>query len=156
MVVKFKALSKLALLPKKATQGAAAYDLYIPKSVVINRGRQIVPLDFGIEIPYGYEAKIEPRSGFSSKGMEGASVLSTFDGETVGRFNCDVIQGKIDSDYRGCLGVIINNQDEEFIIPRGTRIAQLTFYKVEDIEFEEVEELTQTERGNGGFGSSGK
>lgn len=82
--------------------------------------------------------------------------MSTFDGETVGRFNCDVIQGKIDSDYRGCLGVIINNQDEEFIIPRGTRIAQLTFYKVEDVEFEEVEELTQTERNDGGFGSTGK
>lgn len=156
MKIKFKPLSELAIMPKKATQGAAAYDLYIPKSVVINRGRQIVPLDFGIEIPYGYEAKIEPRSGFSSKGMEGASVLSTFDGETVGRFNCDVIQGKIDSDYRGCLGVIINNQDEEFIITRGTRIAQLTFYKVEDIEFEVVEELTKTERGDGGFGSSGK
>ena len=72
------------------------------------------------------------------------------------RFDCDVIQGKIDSDYRGCLGVIVDNKDVEFRIMRGTRIAQLTFYKVEDVTFEEVEELTQTERGDGGFGSTNK
>ena len=156
MKIKIKPLTQQAYLPKKATKGAAAYDVYIPKSVIIRQGRQIIPLDFAIEIPYGYEAKIEPRSGFSSKGMEGVSVLAAYDGKTIGRFNCDVIQGKIDSDYRGCVGVIVNNQDCEFSMIRGTRIAQLTIYKVEDIEFEEVEELTETERGEGGYGSTGK
>lgn len=151
MKIKFKPLSELAIMPKKATKGSAAYDVYTPESRIIHKGRQIIPLDFAIEIPYGYEAKIEPRSGFSSKGMEG--LYSEGD---VRRFNCDVIQGKIDSDYRGNVGVIVNNQDVEFLIPRETRIAQLTIYKVEDIEFEEVEELSETNRGDGGFGSTGK
>lgn len=156
MKIKFKALSELAFLPKKATEGAAAYDVYLPKNIIIKEGRQIIPLDFAIELPYGYEAKIEPRSGFSSKGMEGLSVLSAFDGKSRGRFNCDVLQGKIDSDYRGCVGVIVNNQECEFSILRGTRIAQLTIYKVEDAEFEIVEELTETKRGAGGYGSTNK
>ena len=154
--IKFKPLSELAFLPKKATEGAAAYDVYLPKNTIIKEGRQIIPLDFAIELPYGYEAKIEPRSGFSSKGMEGLSVLSVFDGKSRGRFNCDVLQGKIDSDYRGCVGVIVNNQECEFSVLRGTRIAQLTIYKVEDAEFEIVEELTETKRGAGGYGSTNK
>ena len=58
MNVKFKALSELAYLPKKGTAGAAAYDVYVPKSTFVKEGRQIIPLDFAIEIPYGYEAKI--------------------------------------------------------------------------------------------------
>ena len=156
MKVKIRPLTELAIMPKKATEGAAAYDVYVPKTINVFQGRQIIPLDFAMEIPYGLEAKIEPRSGFSSKGMEGISMLAAYDGETKGRFNCDVIQGKIDSDYRGCVGVIINNQDCEFIIQRGTRIAQLTIYKVEDVEFEEVKKLTKTERGDGGFGSTGR
>lgn len=156
MEVKIKALSESFIMPKKATEGAAAYDVYAPKHTIIQQGRQIIQLDFALEIPFGYEAKIEPRSGFSSKGMEGISVLATYDGETKGRFNCDVIQGKIDSDYRGCVGVIVNNQDVEFSIIRGTRIAQLTIYKVEDAQFEFVNELSKTERGDGGFGSTNK
>lgn len=152
MKVKFKPLSELAFLPRKATEGAAAYDVYLPKNTFIRKGRQIVPLDFAIELPYGYEAKIEPRSGFSSKGMEGYAI----NGVTSIRFNCDVLQGKIDSDYRGCVGVIVRNQDVGFEMYRGTRIAQLTIYKVEDAEFEVVDELTETDRGDGGFGSTNK
>lgn len=154
--IKFKPLSDLAFLPKKGTKGAAAYDVYVPKNTIVKEGRQVIPLDFAIELPYGYEAKIEPRSGFSSKGMEGMSVLSSFDGDSRSRFNCDVLQGKIDSDYRGCVGVIVNNQECEFSILRGTRIAQLTIYKVEDAEFELTEELSETERGVGGYGSTNK
>jgi dUTP pyrophosphatase len=84
--------------------------------------------------------------------MEGYAV----NGVTPIRFNCDVIQGKIDSDYRGCVGVIVHNQDIGFEMWRGTRIAQLTIYKVEDAEFEVVDELTETDRGHGGFGSTNK
>lgn len=156
MKIRIKPLSELAIMPKKATEGAAAYDVYVPKSTYVKRGRQVIPLDFGIELPYGYEAKIEPRSGFSSKGMEGVLVLGTFEEEPKARFNCDVIQGKIDSDYRGNVGVIVNNQDMEFLIPRKARIAQLTIYKVEEAEFELTEELTETERNDGGFGSTNK
>lgn len=149
--VKFKPLSEFAFLPKKATKGAAAYDVYTPLGVIINKGRHIIPLDFAIELPYGYEAKIEPRSGFSSKGMEGL-----YSSTERRRFDCDVLQGKIDSDYRGNVGVIVHNRDCEFLLERGTRIAQLTIYKVEDIEFEITDELNESERNNGGFGSTGK
>lgn len=151
MKIKFKPLSELAIMPKKATCGSAAYDVYTPESKIINTGRQIIPLDFAIELPYGYEAKIEPRSGFSSKGMEGI-----YKDAEKRRFDCDVIQGKIDSDYRGCVGVIVKNSDIPFLLERGTRIAQLTIYKVEEAEFEIVEELTQTDRGDGGFGSTNR
>ena len=149
--VKFKPLSELAFLPKKATKGAAAYDVYTPSGVIINKGRHIIPLDFAIELPYGYEAKIEPRSGFSSKGMEGL-----YSSTERRRFDCDVLQGKIDSDYRGNVGVIVHNRDCEFLLERGTRIAQLTIYKVEDIEFEITDELNESERGTGGYGSTGR
>lgn len=151
MKIKFKMLSELTFLPKKGTNGAAAYDVYIPKSTFVKEGRQVIPLDFAIELPYGYEAKIEPRSGSSSKGMEGI-----YSNTEKRRFDCDVIQGKIDSDYRGCVGVIVKNNDMPFLLERGTRIAQLTIYKVEDAEFEVVDELTKTDRGNGGFGSTNR
>lgn len=149
--IKFKPLSELAFLPKKGTKGAAAFDVYTPETRVIHQGRQVVPLDFAIEIPSGYEAKIEPRSGYSSKGMEGL-----YSDTEKRRFNCDVLHGKIDSDYRGYVGVILNNNDCEFLLERGTRVAQLTIYKVEDAEFELTEDLSETERGTGGYGSTNK
>lgn len=157
MKIKIKKLSDQALLPKRATEGSAAYDLYIPEDVMVGSGRQIIKLNFAIEVPEGYEAKIEPRSGYSSKGMEG--VIRVFDKnapkEAKRRFDCDVLVGKIDSDYRGEVGIIINNQDYPFSIKRGQRIAQMTIYKVEDAEFVETEELSDTERGDGGFGHTG-
>ena len=156
MKIKFKPLSEFAYLPKKGTEGAAAYDVYIPQSTFVKTGRQIIPLDFAIELPYGYEAKIEPRSGFSSKGMEGKCLLGTFEDNPTRRFDCDLLHGKIDSDYRGNVGAIVHNRDCEFLIERGLRIAQLTIYKVEDAEFEVVEELTKTDRGHGGFGSTNR
>lgn len=150
-IIKFKRLSEDAIIPKKATDGSIAFDVYVPKDIVIEKGRQVIPLEFAIELPIGYEAKIEARSGFSLKGMEGISE----NGPT--RFDADVITGKIDSDYRGNVGVIINSIEERrFYIKRGTRIAQMTIYhSAPDWEFVEVEELSETERDKGGFGHSG-
>lgn len=150
MKVKFKKLNGEAIIPRKATGGSAAYDVYIPDDISVTSGRQIIPLGFSMEIPSGYEAKIEPRSGFSSKGMEGLS------GSKDGRFDADVIVGKIDSDYRGNIGVIINNRSPfEFLLKKNTRIAQMTFYKAEVAEFVETDTLSDSERGSGGFGSTG-
>ena len=147
MEIKVKKLSEDAIIPRKATKGSAAYDLFVPKDTVIRYGRQIIPLDLAIVVPYGYEAKVEPRSGFSSKGM-----LDKRDE----RKNADVIVGKIDSDYRDGIGVILmSNEEYPFTIAKGTRIAQLTFYKVEDADFVTVDELDETER-VGGFGHTGK
>lgn len=151
MQVKIKKLSNKAIMPKKATIGSAAYDLYVPKDVNVPVGRSIIPLDFALEMPINIEAKIEPRSGFSSKGMEGNICGHN------GRFNCDVLVGKIDSDYRGNVGIILNNNDvTSFTISTGTKVAQMTFYELPVIDILEVDELSDTDRGKGGFGSTGK
>lgn len=156
-----------AQIPKKATQGSAAYDLYVPEDFVVKKGRQVIPLGFAIEMPFGIEALIDPRSGFSSKGMEGFRVeyiMSNhgFELEKTpcvsdypSRFDCDVLQGKIDCDYRKGVGVIVHNRSPyEFLVKAGTRIAQMTFHKVESAEWEEVDELSPSDR-EGGFGSTG-
>ena len=72
-----------------------------------------------------------------------------------GRYNADVIHGLIDPDYRAEVGVIIHNNDNTFYIDRGQRIAQMLICKYEDVALEEADELTKTERQNGGFGSTG-
>ena len=184
MNVKFKKLLPGAILPKKATEGSAAYDLYVPEDVIIKPGRQIIPLGFAMEMEPGYEALVDPRSGFSSKGMEGYEVrdettisfkrdslidasrfywptpeierkAKTFICNDADRFDCDVLEGKIDSDYRDGVGVIVHNRSiKTFLIKAGTRIAQMTFHKVETAEWEEVEELSPSDR-DGGFGSTG-
>lgn len=184
MNVKFKKLLPGAVIPKKATPGSAAYDLYTAEDVIIKPGRQIIPLGFAMEMEPGIEALVDPRSGFSSKGMEGYEVrnekagsliedlclysrrycLSTLETERkektficddADRFDCDVIEGKIDSDFRGGVGVIVHNRDRRtFLIKAGTRIAQMTFHKVETVEWIEVDELSPSER-DGGFGSTG-
>lgn len=163
MKVKFKKLEEGAILPKRATEGSAAYDLYVPKDIVIYKGRNIIPLGFAMEMENGYEALIDPRSGFSSKGMQGHRIVMHEDEDKKMRdyasvwplrYDCDVIQGKIDSDYRDEVGVIVHNREKGFLIKAGTRIAQMTFHKVESVEWEETDTLSDTER-EGGFGSTG-
>lgn len=153
MEVKIKLLDELAIMPKKATDGSVAYDLYAPENLLIKSGRQVIDLHFAIELPTGYETKIEPRSGYSSKGFAGSAASYM---EPDMRFDCDVLLGKVDSDYRGHVGVIVCNRDcRSFFVKRGQRIAQMTIYKVEDTKLVEAEELSETDRGTGGFGSSG-
>lgn len=169
MKVKFKALFNGVKMPEKATDGSAAYDVCIPEDTIIVPGRQVVKLGFAMEIPEGYEALIDARSGFSSKGMEGypigkfvyetgfGTITCSAEGVSLKphRFNCDVIQGKIDSDYRDGIGVIVHNKgNEKFMLKAGTRIAQMTFHKVESVQWIETDELSETDR-EGGFGSTG-
>lgn len=158
MEVKFKKLNEGAILPKKATEGSAAYDLYAPEDIIILYGRFIVPLGFAMEMPMGIQALIDPRSGFSTKGMEGFKIIYHLDERFISekpfRFDCDVIEGKIDSDYRDGVGVIVHNRGEAFLLKKGTRLAQMTFQKVENVDWAEVEELSETDR-KGGFGSTG-
>lgn len=147
MKVRIKKLVPEAVVPQKATEGSAAYDVYLPQSYTVSYGRQILGLGFAIELEPGYEAKIEPRSGFSSKGMLDIGDV---------RRNADVIVGKIDSDYRQEIGVIVKScESRPFFLEKGTRIAQMTIYKVEEAEFEESQVLSKTGR-TGGFGHSGK
>lgn len=143
--IKIKRLSEDALLPVKATDGAACFDLYVPKDTPICKGRNIVQLDLAIELPRGTYAEVRPRSGFSAKGMEDI---------TGCRRDADVLHGIVDEDYRGNIGVIIRSEDY-FIIKKGTRIAQMLIGEYRQCEFAEVDDLSSTDRGEGGFGHTG-
>lgn len=173
MIVKFKELHPGAVLPSKATPQSVGYDLYVPADICIEHPRQVIPLGFAMELPCGVEAKIEPRSGFSSKGIEGFALKQSVNdpyGKTDFQpglwqridmaecFNADVLVGKIDPDYRGEVGVIIRNNEpgKPFLVAKGTRIAQMTFYKTGTADFELVQDLSDTDRGTGGYGSTGK
>jgi len=102
--------------------------------------RALVPTGIAVEIPPGYEAQIRPRSGLAIK--HGITLLNT--------------PGTIDADYRGEIKVIlINLGEEDFVINRGDRIAQMVICPVVRVELEEVEELSTTSRSDGGFGSTG-
>ena len=150
------------IMPQKATEGAAAYDLYVPEDVQVQRGRQVVDLKFSLELPRGYAATIQPRSGFSAKGMEVAfdEDFNLCEEAMTARINSDVVRGLIDEDYRGSVGVIVNTSEEytpygKWILKKGTRIAQMQIVKVPQTELVAVSELSDTNRGNGGFGSTG-
>jgi dUTP pyrophosphatase len=102
--------------------------------------RAIVPTGLFMELPVGYEAQVRPRSGLAAK--KGITVLNA--------------PGTIDADYRGNVGVIlVNLSNEDFIVENGERIAQMVIAKHERAEWEEVETLSETDRGEGGFGSTG-
>lgn len=152
------------IMPIKATSGAAAYDLYVPEDVLLKKGRQVIDLKFSIEIPHGYAATIQPRSGYSSKGVDAYKLarkkwFPLVVSKTC-RIDADVLLGLIDEDYRGHVGVIINNNERVFfhdvVIPRGTRIAQMKFVKVPLTTLVKTEILNNTERGEGGFGHTNK
>ena len=153
--MKVQLLSEEAKMPKRADVGAAGLDLYIPRETVIVPGRNVVPLDIAMAILPGYEGHIRPRSGFSVKGMEGLCIADK-EGNNLRRFDADVCQGTIDSTYRGNVGVIIVSHEKiPFKLPAYTRIAQMVISTCEMGDLEEVRELDDTERGDGGFGHSG-
>ena len=103
--------------------------------------RKLIPTGLFLEIPHGYEVQVRPRSGLAYK--NGVTVLNA--------------PGTIDADYRGEVGVLlVNLSNEPFTIASGDRIAQLVVAKVEQIEWKPTSQLSETERGEGGFGSTGK
>jgi dUTP pyrophosphatase len=128
-------------MPSYATHGAAGMDVLAAEDVTLAPGaRHAVATGFSVAIPDGYEIQVRPRSGLALK--HGITVPNT--------------PGTIDSDYRGELKVIlINHGGEPFPIHRGDRIAQLVLAPVTLAEWQEVAELDETERGAGGFGSTG-
>lgn len=154
-------------MPKKAHPSDAAFDLYVPEDVVLRHGRQIIDLKFSIELPVGYAATIQPRSGFSSKGIEVEEHFNLFEGcedtITMERINGDVLRGLVDSGYRGNVGVILNivqmgcgyNEEYYHVLKKGTRIAQMQIVEVPQVDLIEVDELSETDRGEGGFGHTG-
>ena len=133
-------------LPQYATAGAAGMDLRaaVPQDAPLTLppgGRALVPTGLQIALPHGYEAQVRPRSGLALK--HGVTCLNT--------------PGTIDSDYRGEIGVILANLGSQpFVITRGERIAQLVVATHARVEWEPVDRHAATERGVGGFGSTGR
>ncbi len=131
-------------LPDYATSGSSGVDIraHLEQSIVIKPSeRMLIPTGIFVEIPVGYEIQIRPRSGLAIK--QGITCLNT--------------PGTIDADYRGEIKVIlINLSTEAQTIQPGDRIAQMVLQKVEQLQWQAVETLDNTERGAGGFGSTGK
>jgi len=140
--LKIKRLRPNAKLPRRATPGSTGSDIFacIDEGTVTLVGTQpsLIPTGIAIEVPKGYDVQIRPRSGLSAKGV-------------------GVTLGTIDSDYRGeiLITMYLFNPNATFEIKHGDRIAQMVLSKVADLPLVEVEELSPTERGAGGHGSTG-
>ncbi|RZF49147.1 hypothetical protein LSTR_LSTR008433 [Laodelphax striatellus] len=134
-----KKLTENAFTPKKGSARAAGYDLMSAYDCIVPaQGKELVKTDLQINLPEGCYGRIAPRSGLSWKN------------------HLDVGAGVIDADYRGNVGVVLfNHSKEPFTIKRGDRIAQLICEKIFYPEVVEVEEMDETQRGEGGFGSTG-
>ena len=137
--LKVKKLAPAATLPRRASPGAAGYDLCASEAATIPAGcRKIVKTDLGIAIPPRHYGRVAPRSGLSFK------------------YGIDIGAGVIDPDYTGPLGIVmVNNGTLPFDVKVGDRVAQLLLERVSVPAVEEVQELEATERGAKGFGSTG-
>ncbi len=143
MKIRVQRLAEDLPLPEKASVGSSGLDLqaHITSPVVLEAGRrQLIPTGLRLEIPTGFEAQVRPRSGLALR--HGVTVLNS--------------PGTIDADYRGEVGVVLINLGQEAVtVERGQRIAQLVFAKVEAVEWDLVDGLQDSDRGAGGFGSTG-
>lgn len=142
--VRFKRLSTTAIIPTYATPGAAGMDLYADHEASIGPGEsRLVLTNIAIELPPGLEAQVRPRSGLALKRR--ITVLNS--------------PGTIDPDFRGGIGVILHNTHTDhchrFVVARGDRIAQLVIAPFVRVHAIEVDEVGETKRGAGGFGSTG-
>jgi dUTP pyrophosphatase len=141
-IVKIKKCHPDAKMPTKATSGSAGFDLYAAESVSFWPGT-VVAISTGLEmeIEPGYEVQIRPRSGLAAK--QGVTVINS--------------PGTIDSDFRGVVKVLLCRVagTDPLRISVGDRIAQMVVNKLPDVELQEVSELSETQRGSGGFGSTG-
>ena len=139
-----KKINKEVITPKYKTDGSSGVDLsaFLDKEIVIKpNSSELIPTGLQGAIPEELEIQIRPRSGLAAK-------------ESIGVLNSP---GTIDSDYRGELKIILfNHGKEDFIINNGDRIAQMVLVPIVKMEFEEVDSLPNTVRGQGGFGSTGK
>ena len=140
--LKVKRLDHGLPLPSRATPGSSGYDVFSRIDTVLEPGEfKGIPTGIALEIPEGYEVQVRPRSGLALK--HGIGILNS--------------PGTIDSDYRGEVVVILFNFSRKpFEIKRGDRIAQIVPLKIPACEIVETDELSSTDRGEGGFGSTGK
>jgi dUTP pyrophosphatase len=139
--IKIKKLHKEAIIPHYARKGDAGMDVYSTEDVLIRAGeRKLISTGLSFELPSGFEIQVRPKSGLALN--HGLTVLNT--------------PGTLDSGYRGELKVIIfNTEKSDYFVKKGEKVAQIILARHEEAEIEEAEELSSTERGAGGFGSTG-
>lgn len=137
--LKVQKLDDMAIVPTKANRSDAGYDLYALDGAIVEKHcHKLIKTGIAMAIPEGYVGLIWPRSGMAYK------------------HGIDVFAGVIDSSYRGDIGVILyNSQYNDYKLQKGDRIAQIVFQKVKDFDLQLVNNLDDTNRGSGGFGSSG-
>lgn len=140
--VKIQKLHSDAVVPEYKTLGSAGADLVSIEDLDIQPGKVgVVSLGFSVSFPPGYEIQIRPRSGLAAN--YAVTVVNT--------------PGTVDSDYRGPMKVLlINHGDKVFRVNKGDRVAQMVLNEIKRAHFEEIESLDMTERGEGGFGSTGR
>lgn len=140
--IKVKRLSEEAKLPTRASDSDAGYDLYATNDGTVYchlHTRELIKTGISVAIPKGYYGRVAPRSGLALR--DGINVLG----------------GVIDSGYRGEIGVVLHNTGiQDFNFFKGDRVAQLIIEKCHDVEWDECDDLDGSERGEGGFGSTGK
>lgn len=138
-ILKVKLNSPDSILPIRASENAAGYDLFSAETAIVNaRSRQMINTYISVAILPGYYGRIAPRSGLALKQ------------------GIDVGGGVIDADYRGNVGVILfNHSGNDFEIKKGDRIAQLIIERIDNPDIVQVDDLDDTQRGDGGFGSTG-
>lgn len=162
--VKIKKLSQNAIVPSYAKEGDSGIDLYTLEDTVIP-AKSAVAISTGIalEIPYGYEMQVRPRSGISLKGILFTRDVTVCDKEQLKKqirksfvVHPTVRLGTVDSGYRGEIKIITYNEENfEILIPKHIKLAQGVFQQVPRAILKVVDELTNSERGNSGFGSTG-
>lgn len=138
--IRVKKLSDTATIPTRGSEVAAGWDLYASQEVVVPaRGKAIITTDIAIAVPVGFYGRVAPRSGMAWKK------------------HTDIGAGVIDADYRGPVGVVMfNHSYEDLQIEVGDRVAQLVIEQISMAPLTEVDSLDDTERGEGGYGSTGR
>ena len=133
-------LSESAVVPKRGTPGSAGLDLYAAHTATVPaKGKALIKTDLAISVPVGCYGRIAPRSSLAWKK------------------HVDVGAGVIDSDYRGCVGVVLfNHSENDFKVELHDRVAQLIVEKISMVNVVEVDSLAESQRGDGGFGSTGQ
>lgn len=148
MIINVKKISNSAVIPVFAHETDSGFDLFTCEDLVVDgRKKAIAKTGLIFEIPYGWGIQIKNKSGITIKGVPTTSGVNA---------DITVYEGTVDMDYRGELGIMLKNEEEyQITIPKHTKIAQGVLRKVYHCKFEEVQEVNETIRGEGGFGSTG-
>ena len=172
--IKLMKLDERATMPKFAKQGDSGFDMYTLEDTIIKAGEtKLIKTGIAADLEEGYEIQVRPRSGTSLNGMKGCYKSGSqynnsfsISGASISTSGVGTIEecqpylrvqfGTCDSGYKGDIGIITYNQENyDVLIPKGTRLAQCVVMEVPKVELIEVFELSESERGTTGFGSSG-